>query len=115
MANPNRRKAENGLIPPSSCCVEMQGWPPRWVGQNFRGGQVVFLRLAFLGRVPESPQWRRRRGSSHHAATETVVEDLKQFIQDRIGKDAFPFRIEQRQNEAKEVGVTFQAAFFETG
>jgi hypothetical protein len=44
-----------------------------------------------------------------------VVKDLKQFIQDRIGEDAFPFRIEQRQDEAKERGVTFQAVFFETG
>jgi len=44
----------------------------------------------------------------------SVVEDLKQFVQDRIGEDAFAFGVEQRENEAKEIGVTFQAVLLET-
>src|SRR5439155_25561609 len=85
------------------------------VGQNFGGRQIVFLRLAFLRRVPESPQRRCRGGRSHHAPPEAVVENSKQFLQDRIGENALPFRVEQRQDDAKEIGVTFQAVCFETG
>src|SRR5439155_11158960 len=80
-------------------------------GHNIHGGKVIFLRLTLLGRLPKSPQrWCRRR-RSYHAATETIVENLKQFIEDGVGEDALPVCVEQRQNEAEEIGVTFQAVF----
>src|SRR5262245_22024685 len=84
------------------------------VRQHFGGGQVVLFSLALAGRVPQPPQWRRRRRRGHHAASETVIEDLKQFIQDRVGVDVLSLRVQQRQHDAEQIGVAFQAVFFET-
>ena len=84
-------------------------WPelPRWSGN--------LSRPALRSRMPKSPQRRRRGGRRYQAASETVIQDTNQFLDDRIGEDRLALRVEQWQHDAKKIRVTFQAVVCETG